>query len=71
MNDNKDKDDGPLYKVVVNDEQQYSLWSAQTSPPPGWRETGVEGGRDRCLAHIRQVWTDMRPLSLRRAMGAD
>ncbi|MFI6321741.1 MbtH family protein [Nonomuraea sp. NPDC050556] len=51
--------------VVVNDEEQYSIWAAGTPVPAGWRETGVTGGKDACLAHIEQVWTDMRPLSVR------
>ncbi|HEY7594755.1 MAG TPA: MbtH family NRPS accessory protein [Actinophytocola sp.] len=56
------------FQVVVNDEEQYSVWAADQDPPAGWRPTGFTGGRDECLAHIDQVWTDMRPKSLRRAM---
>ncbi|EDY52414.1 MbtH family protein [Streptomyces clavuligerus] len=53
------------WKVVVNDEEQYSIWSAQRETPAGWREDGVHGTKDECLAHIERVWTDMRPRSLR------
>ncbi|WP_431823399.1 MbtH family protein [Burkholderia sp. F1] len=66
----RDDDEDPTrYLVVVNDEQQYSLWPAHAAMPPGWNGTGFEGDRAACLAHIREVWTDMRPLSLRRALG--
>ena len=53
------------FKVVVNDEEQYSIWPEGRELPPGWRAEGVAGGREECLAHIESVWTDMRPLSLR------
>jgi MbtH protein len=59
------------FAVVVNDEGQYSIWDAGRDVPAGWRGTGVTGTRDECLAHIDRVWTDMRPLSLRRAMEAE
>ena len=61
-------DEMKLYKVVVNDEEQYSIWFADRQPPPGWKEVGKEGPKDECLAYIEQVWTDMRPLSLRKRM---
>jgi MbtH protein len=57
------------YKVVVNDEEQYSIWFADRPLPGGWREAGFEGAKQSCLDHIEQVWTDMRPRSLRQAMG--
>ncbi|MEO3871094.1 MbtH family NRPS accessory protein [Nonomuraea sp. B12E4] len=57
------------YKVVVNDEEQYSIWFADRPLPRGWREAGFEGAKQSCLDHIEQVWTDMRPRSLREAMG--
>ena len=60
--------DGFQYDVVVNDEGQYSVWPAHRPTPPGWRTIGVLGTREECLAHIRAVWTDMRPLSVRQAM---
>jgi MbtH protein len=56
------------YAVVVNDEQQYSIWRADAELPPGWRAEGTTGAREACLARIDEVWTDMRPLSLRHAM---
>ncbi|HEU4536451.1 MAG TPA: MbtH family protein [Polyangiaceae bacterium] len=62
--------DGRTYQVVVNHEEQYSIWFADRAPPAGWREVGVVGSRTECLAHIEQAWTDMRPLGLRRTMGA-
>ena len=58
------------YTVVVNDEEQYSIWLAARPIPAGWRDCGVSGSRDDCLDHIEKVWTDMRPLSLRRRMEA-
>ncbi|MET0236753.1 MAG: MbtH family NRPS accessory protein [Kibdelosporangium sp.] len=61
--------DQPMYKVVINDEEQYSIWLADRADPPGWRGVGVAGSKEECLAHIEKVWTDMRPLSLRRRMA--
>jgi MbtH protein len=63
-----EKDDDALYKVLVNDEEQYSLWRADLELPDGWREVGKSGPKDECLAYINTVWTDMRPASLRRKM---
>ncbi|WP_405407047.1 MbtH family protein [Streptomyces sp. NBC_01104] len=54
--------------MVLNDEEQYSVWWADRELPAGWRAEGTEGSREECLAHVGQVWTDMRPLSLRRRM---
>ncbi len=59
-------DDGTTYRVVVNHEEQYSIWPAERDLPPGWRDTGTTGGKADCLAHITEVWIDLRPLSLRR-----
>ncbi|MER7111551.1 MbtH family protein [Streptomyces sp. NPDC000229] len=56
------------YRVVVNEEEQYSIWWADRPLPAGWHAEGTEGSREVCLAHIDTVWTDMRPLSLRRRM---
>ncbi len=56
------------YSVVVNDEEQYSIWLAERELPAGWRAVGRQGTKDECLRHIDEVWTDMRPLSLRRKM---
>jgi MbtH protein len=54
------------YTVVVNDEEQYSIWLAGSELPAGWRAVGVTGSKDQCLDHIELVWTDMRPLSVRK-----
>ncbi len=56
------------YLVVVNHEEQYSIWPADREVPDGWRAEGTEGDKKTCLDHIEKVWTDMRPLSLRREM---
>nr|WP_203974259.1 MbtH family NRPS accessory protein [Planotetraspora silvatica] len=53
------------YQVVVNDEEQYSIWPANGSPPDGWLAEGTAGSKEECLAHIERVWTDMRPKSAR------
>jgi len=59
------------YKVVVNDEEQYSIWDAESPPPAGWNEVGMSGTKEECLAHVDRVWTDMRPRSLRLAMDGE
>jgi MbtH protein len=59
---------GDAYAVVLNDEEQYSIWPAGRDLPAGWRQSGFSGSKDDCLAHIEEVWTDIRPLSLRRAI---
>ncbi|MBA3454231.1 MAG: MbtH family protein [Deltaproteobacteria bacterium] len=61
-------EDTRAYKVVVNHEEQYSIWLADREPPNGWREVGKQGSKQECLDHIKEVWTDMRPLSLRKQM---
>ena len=67
-----DEDQDPTtYAVVVNDEEQYSIWPAERTPPDGWHPIGIAGLKQQCLDHIESVWTDMRPLSLRRAMAED
>ncbi len=66
----EEEDDATIYGVVINHEEQYAIWPADREPPPGWTLTGVRGPKTDCLAHIREVWTDMRPLSLRRRMSA-
>ncbi len=65
-----DWQDGQL-KVVVNDEEQYSIWPVDRENPAGWRDAGKTGTKQECLAYIEQVWTDMRPLSLRKQMDGD
>ena len=54
------------YGVVVNEEEQYSIWPADKTIPVGWRSVGTQGAKEFCLAHIKSVWTDMLPLSLRK-----
>jgi MbtH protein len=63
-----EEDDATIYKVVVNHEEQYSIWPVDRDNPPGWNDVGKTGPKADCLAHIREIWTDMRPLSLRRHM---
>ena len=57
------------YKVVINHEEQYSIWPADRENPRGWRDTGRTGPKTQCLAYIEEVWTDMRPLSVRQKMS--
>jgi len=57
-----------VYKVVVNDEEQYSIWPDGKDNALGWRDEGTVGTKEECLARIQEVWTDMRPLSLRQHM---
>jgi MbtH protein len=61
-------EDVRAYTVVVNGEDQYSIWLADRPIPAGWRAAGKTGSKSECLAHIKDVWTDMRPLSLRKWM---
>jgi len=65
-----DDEDTREYAVVINHEEQYSIWPAGRDLPNGWTEVGFRGLKRECLEHIEQVWTDMRPLSLRKAMAA-
>jgi MbtH protein len=62
-------DEQQNYRVVCNDEEQYSIWPQHRPIPNGWRDEGTSGTRQECLDHIEEVWTDMRPLSLRRRMA--
>ncbi|MBO4207741.1 MbtH family protein [Micromonospora echinofusca] len=62
-------DDQRQYQVVVNDEEQYSIWASDSDLPAGWQPTGFSGDRAACLAHIEEVWTDMRPKSLRERLA--
>ena len=63
-----DEEDKTIYTVVRNHEEQYSIWPADRELPPGWHEVGKSGIKSDCLAYIKEVWTDMRPLSLRKHM---
>lgn len=64
-----DQDETTIYRVVVNHEEQYSIWPVDREIPLGWRDAGKTGIKADCLAHIEEVWTDMRPLSLRKRMA--
>ena len=61
-------DETRIYTVVINHEEQYSIWPADRELPLGWSAVGKEGLKADCLAYIEEVWTDMRPLSLRKKM---
>lgn len=63
-----DQEDTMVYKVVLNHEEQYSIWPAHRENPLGWRDAGKSGLKHECLEYVKEVWTDMRPLSLRKKM---
>jgi uncharacterized protein YbdZ (MbtH family) len=63
-----EQEDTRTYAVVVNHEEQYSIWLADRELPDGWTAVGRTGAKAECLAYIEEVWTDMRPLSLRKRM---
>ena len=63
-----EEDDQTIYAVVRNHEEQYSIWPADRELPLGWEKVGKEGTTQECLDYIEEVWTDMRPLSLRKKM---
>ncbi|BCL84577.1 antibiotic synthesis protein MbtH [Ktedonobacteria bacterium brp13] len=65
-----EQEDTTIYKVVVNHEEQYSIWPAERENALGWCDGGKQGTKSECLAFIKEVWTDMRPLSLRKQMEA-
>jgi len=64
-----EESDNVIYKVVVNHEEQYSIWPADRQNALGWNDVGKTGTKAECLAYIKEVWTDMRPLSLRKQMN--
>ena len=66
-----EEEDTTMYKVVVNHEEQYSIWPVDRENPLGWHDAGKSGAKAECLAYIEEVWTDMRPLSLRKKMEED
>jgi MbtH protein len=68
MSIDNDSEDMTIYKAVVNHEEQYSIWPADRDNPLGWTDTGKTGPKAECLEYIKEVWTDMRPLSLRKRM---
>lgn len=63
-----DREDHTIWKVVVNHEEQYSIWLADRENALGWNDAGKSGTKAECLAYIEEIWTDMRPLSLRKKM---
>jgi MbtH protein len=65
---NDDREDTTIYTVVMNHDEQYSIWPADREIPFGWNDAGKTGTKAECLAYIQEVWTDMRPLSLRKKM---
>jgi len=64
----RDEQDDRIYKVVVNHEGQYAIWPAERENAPGWSDAGKQGTKQECLAYVEQVWTDLRPSSLREKM---
>ncbi|MBK7870625.1 MAG: MbtH family NRPS accessory protein [Saprospiraceae bacterium] len=68
MSNWNEEEDNIIYAVVVNHEEQYSILPADRELPLGWKTVGVSGPKQICLDHIKEVWTDMRPLSLRKKM---
>lgn len=62
-----DREDG-IFQVLVNHEEQYSIWPDWKAVPGGWNDVGIRGDKKTCLDYIEKTWTDMRPLSLRRFM---
>lgn len=65
----EERDDTTTYRVVMNHEEQYSIWPVDRDLPLGWTEAGKTGSKAECLEHVKTVWTDMRPLSLRKRMN--
>lgn len=63
-----DRQDDIIYRVVHNQEEQFSIWPINKANPPGWTDGGKSGSKAECLAYIKEVWVDMRPLSLRKKM---
>ncbi len=63
------EEDTTIYNVVVNHEQQYSIWPADRENPLGWKNAGKSGSKQECLEYIKEAWIDMRPLSLRKKMA--
>ena len=65
---NDQEEDKTIYNVVLNHEEQYSIWPASRENALGWKSAGKSGTKEECLAYIKEIWRDMRPLSLRRKM---
>ena len=69
MTTRNEQEDLTVYKVVMNHEEQYSIWPVDRENALGWSDAGKQGSKSECLEYIEQVWTDMRPLSLRKQMA--
>lgn len=65
-----DREETTIYDVVVNDDEQYSIWPSHKNLPEGWRKEGKSGSKQECLAHVDEVWKDMRPKRLRDRMDS-
>lgn len=68
LEDEHEHEDRTTYQVVMNEEEMYSIWPAEQELPPGWKAAGKTGPKLECLGYIDEVWTDMRPKSLREEM---
>jgi MbtH protein len=66
-----EQEDQTIYKVVMNQDEQYSIWPADRENALGWHDAGKVGIKGECLAYIKEVWTDRRPLSLRKMEEVD
>jgi len=66
----EEDEDKTIYRVLINEEEQYSIWPEYKKNPLGWRDAGKVGKKPDCLNFVKEVWTDMRPLSLRKQMEA-
>jgi MbtH protein len=64
-----DDPDG-IFLVLVNDEEQHSLWPSSLDVPAGWRVAFGPESRQACLDHVEQHWTDITPLSVRQALAS-
>jgi len=71
MSQDTSYEDSIDYQVVVNHEEQYSIWPAHKEIPAGWRAEGPQGKKAVCLEYIDKTWTDLRPLSLRKQMDEE
>jgi len=67
----EETEDTRIYRAVMNHEEQYSIWPVDRELPLGWRDAGKSGTKQECLDYIGEVWTDMRPLSLRKQMAGE
>ena len=67
----EDREDKTIYKVIIDHEERYSIWPAHKENPLGWKDAGKSGTKEECLAYIKEVWTDMRPKSLRDKMAQE